>query len=93
MNLVFIVPLVLGCIAILAAIPVRAYRGKLHVPGYAGIAIIAFGASFVCGLLSGYRSFAGSPLGIILAVLCFLLAATSTGSILAVFFYRDRAEV
>jgi hypothetical protein len=41
-NLVFIVPLVLGCIAIVTAIPVRAYRGRLHVPAYAGIAIITF---------------------------------------------------
>lgn len=92
MHLLIITALALGCVAILVAIPLSAHKGKLHVPGYIGIALLAFAASFVCGLASGYRVFAGSLVGVALSLLCFWSAAAGVGSILAVFFCRDQAE-
>ena len=93
MHLSILLALGLGCAAIIVAIPLGAYRGKLHVPGYTGIAILAFIASFLCGLASGYRPFAGTPVGIALSLLCFWSAAVCVGSILALFFCRSHAEV
>ena len=92
MHLLILLALALGCCAIVIAIPLGAHRGKLHVPGYAGIAILAFGASFLFGLASGYRPVAGSPVGVALSLLCFWSAAAGVGSILALFFCRSQAE-
>jgi hypothetical protein len=87
-----ITALALGCTALVVGMPLAAHRGKLHVPGYIGIALLAFGASFVCGLASGYHWFAGSPVGVALSLLCFWSAAAGVGSILAIFFCRDHVE-
>lgn len=92
MHLLTFSVLFLGCVAIIVALPVAARRGKLHVPGYVGIAILAFAASIFCGFASGYRFFAGAPVGVGLSLLCFWLAAATVGSILALCFYRP-AEV
>jgi hypothetical protein len=92
-HLSILLALGLGCVAIIVAIPLGAHRGKLHVPGYAGIAILTFLASFLFGIASGYRPFAGSPVGIALSLLCFWSAAACVGSILALFFCRSHAEV
>jgi hypothetical protein len=86
-----ITALALGCIAIVVGIPAAAHRGKLHVPGYIGIALLAFPTSFICGLASGYHWFAGSLVGVALSLLCFWSAAVGVGSIVAVFFCRDHA--
>ncbi len=92
MHLLILVVLALGCLAILVAIPLGARRGRLHLPGYVGIAILAFAASLLCGFASGYRSLVGTPVGIALSLLCFWSAAATVGSILALCFYRQ-AEV
>jgi hypothetical protein len=92
MHLLILSVLSLGCLAIVAAFPWAARRGKLHVPGYVGIAVLAFTASIFCGFASGYRSFSGTPVGVALSLLCFWLAAATVGSILALCFYRQ-AEV
>jgi hypothetical protein len=83
--------LVLGCAAIVVTLPMAARRGKLHVPGYVGIAILAFAMSLLCGFASGYRSFAGTSVGVALSLLCFWLVATAVGSVLALCFYRQAA--
>lgn len=93
MHLLIIAALALGCAAIVVAFPLGARGGRLHVPGYAGIAVLAFVTSFFCGRASGYRSFAGAPVGIALSLVCFWLAAAGVGSILALFFYRNPSEV
>lgn len=85
--------LALGCAAILIAMPLAAHRGKLHVPGFMGIALLAFLASFAFGFVSGLHPLAGSPVGVALSLLCFWAAAAGVGSILAVFFCRNQAEV
>jgi len=66
-----------------------AARGKLHVPGYVGLALIAFAASLAFGKLAGFKRVAASPAGPILSIIFFLLIAVVAGSILALFFYRD----
>lgn len=76
----------------LVVIPVSAHLGKLHVPGYVGIAILAFVTSFISGLASGSHLFAGSPVGLALSLFCFWSAAAGIGSILAIFFCRDQTE-
>lgn len=88
MHLLILSVLSLGCVAIIVALPLAARRGKLHVPGYVGIAILAFAASIFCGFASGYRSFAGEPVGVALSLFCFWFAAATAGSILALCFYR-----
>jgi hypothetical protein len=91
-HLLLLWALAVGCCAIVIAIPWGAHRGKLHVPGYSGLAILAFAASFLFGLASGYRLVAGSPVGVALSLLCFWSAAAGVGSIVALFFYRNQAE-
>jgi hypothetical protein len=91
-HLLVLLALALGCCIIIVAIPLGAHRGKLHVPGYSGLAILAFAASFLFGVASGYRPLAGSPVGIALSLLCFWSAAAGIGSILALFFCRSQAE-
>ena len=93
MHRLIITVLTVGCGVILVAIPLAAHRGKLHVPGYVGIAILAFVISFLCGLASGSRFFAGSPVGVALSLLCFWSAAVGVGSIVAAFFWRGPVQV
>jgi hypothetical protein len=93
MNLLVLMPLLLGCLALVIAIPMAAHKGKLHVPGYAGAALLAFAASILCGSASGHRSVVGSSLAVVLSLLCFWLAAAGVGSVLALFFYRNPAEI
>jgi hypothetical protein len=84
--------LTIVCAAIALAIPISASRGKLHVPGYVGLALIAFVVGLVSGRIAGTRAITGSSVGVLLSVLFFLLMATAVGSILALFFYRQPPE-
>jgi hypothetical protein len=81
-----------ACIAIIAAILRAAARGKLHLPGYIGLAILAFVASVTFGKLSGAHGIAGSFVGVLLSVACFLSISAGVGSVLALAFYRDPPE-
>jgi hypothetical protein len=89
-------PLVLAlgvaCIFVVVAIPYAASRGQLHIPGYVGLALASFIAAFILGRISGTKSVHGTHTGLGLAIACFLLAAVAVGSVIALFFYRDRAE-
>lgn len=77
-----------GCLAIVICIPVAARRRKLHIPGYVGIAFVAFLAALILGRVVGLPRIIGTPMGIVLSVLFFLLIATTVGSVVALFFYR-----
>jgi hypothetical protein len=92
MHLLIVTALALGCLAALVGIPLSAHRGKLHVPGYIGIALLTFVASFLFGLASGYRRIAGSPAAVVFSLLCFWSVAAGVGSIVAIFFCRGEAE-
>ena len=84
-----VIPLVAACLVIVALIPMAAARRKFHIPGYIGIALLAFALSLVFGKLAGFTRIAGSAAGPILSILFFLLIAVAVGSILALLFYRD----
>ena|SRR5713101_2033265 len=88
-KLPIVIPLVGTCLVIAGLIPIAAARGKLHVPGYAGMAMLAFAVSLLFGKLAGFRRAAASPAGPIFSIIFFLLIAVAVGSILALFFYRD----
>ena len=88
-NFSFVVPLTVTCIAVVVAIPVAANRSRLHIPGYVGIAFLAFVLGLLAGRLSGAHAITGTSIGIALSLLFFLLIAVAIGSVLALFFYRD----
>jgi len=83
-----VVPLIAACILIAASISFSAHRGKLHIPGYAGIAALGFVLSLAFGKVAGVRSIAGTAVGVFFSIVCFLLLAVVIGSIVALFFYR-----
>jgi hypothetical protein len=91
-QLSIVVPLLLVCLGVLVAMPVAAARGKLHVPGYVGLAFLAFALGLLLGRISGARAVTGTIAGLALSILFFLLMATAVGSVLALFFYRHRPE-
>jgi hypothetical protein len=91
-NLRLIIPLSMACFAILIVVPLAAARSRLHIPGYVGLAILASMAGLLCGRISGIHGIAGTPWGVLLSLLFFLLIAFAFGSVLALFFYRDPRE-
>jgi hypothetical protein len=88
-NLQLVVPLSIVCVAITILVPLTAARGRLHIPGYVGLAFLTSIAGFLCGRISGIHRVAGTPWGVLLSLLFFLLMAFASGSVLALFFYRD----
>jgi hypothetical protein len=92
-NLPVAMPLALGCLSIVVVIPWVAARGKLHIPGYVGLAFLAFAVAFLLGRLGGVRWITGTIAGIFLSVAFFLLVAVGVGCVVALFFYRDPPEV
>jgi lysylphosphatidylglycerol synthetase-like protein (DUF2156 family) len=91
-NLHTILPVGLGCLGLIIALPVAAARGKLHIPGYVGLALLSFVAGLLLGHFSGVRAIVGTMTGIALSILAILLIAAAVGCVLAVFFYRHPAE-
>jgi len=73
------------------SIAVSALRGKLHIPGYVGLAFLAFAIAFILGRIAGARSVTGT-LGVSLSIAFFLLMAAALGCVLALFFYRQPPE-
>jgi drug/metabolite transporter (DMT)-like permease len=88
-DLSLVVPLLIACLAVIVALPFAAKRGRLHIPGYVGVAFLALMLGLVCGRISAIHGVARTPSGILLAFLFFLLIATAVGSVLALFFYAD----
>ena len=80
------------CVAIALAIPAMAYKGKLHVPGYVGLALLSFALAYVCGRILAVRHTTGSTSGVSLAIVFYLLVAVTAGSFLGIFFYREPPE-
>jgi hypothetical protein len=92
-RLLIVAPLIAACILIAVSISFFAHRGKLHIPGYAGIAALGFVLSLIFARLAGARSIAGTEVGVLFSILCFLLLAVVVGSIVALFFYRRSSGV
>jgi xanthine/uracil permease len=94
LRFVLIAVLMLSCLATTISVPIAARRGKLHVPGYLGLAGLTFVVSIIVGKLAGSRHITGTPVGIILSFIFFLLIAMTFGSVIALFVYRPpQAEV
>lgn len=87
-RLSIVVPMILLCAGVMVLIPVAASKGKLHIPGYVGIAMLAFTSSLLLGRLAGLRGIAGRSIAMVLSVGFFVLLAAAVGSILALFIYR-----
>lgn len=89
-------PLVLalgvGCLLVALMVLFAASRGKLHVPGYVGLALASFAVALILGRASGAQSIRGTHTGAVLSILFFLLVAVAIGSVLAIFFYREPPE-
>jgi lysylphosphatidylglycerol synthetase-like protein (DUF2156 family) len=83
-----IIFLILASAAIAVGISVCARRGKLHIPGYIGLAFLAFAVALILGKISGARAVMGTHFGLLLSILFFLLMAVAVSSIVALFFYR-----
>jgi hypothetical protein len=81
-----------ACVFVVLAVLFAASRGKLHIPGYVGLALVSFAVAFICGRISGARSVRGTRSGEILSIVFFLLIAVAVGSVLAIFFYREPPE-
>jgi hypothetical protein len=92
-NLPVLVPLALGSLSILIAIPWAAARGRLHIPGYVGLAFLTFAIALLVGRVAGVRGITGTTAGVVLSVAFFLLIAAAVGCVLALFFYRHPPEV
>jgi hypothetical protein len=91
-RLPVLVPVGLACLAVVVVLPWAATRGKLHVPGYVGLAFLACALGLLLGRISGVRCVAGTLGGLFLSILFFLLMATALGSVLALLFYRHSPE-
>jgi len=62
-------------------------------PGYIGIAFLAFAFSLLFGNLAGIRGIRGSAIAISLSIAFYLCIATTVGSIVALIFYRQPPEI
>lgn len=91
-RLFLVVPLAFISLAILVAIPLAAYRGKLHLAGYIGLALFAFVTAIIFGKLSGLHRVTGTIFGLFLSVLFFSAIATVLGSLAALVFYKPPGD-
>jgi hypothetical protein len=89
MNPRLVLPLSVACFAIMIVVPLAAARSRLHIPGYVGLAFLGSVLGFICGRISGIQGVAGTPWGVTLSILFFVLIAFAVGCVLALFFYRD----
>ena len=78
-----VLPLSIVCIAVVIAIPAAAARARLHIPGYVGLAFLAFALALLLGWLSGTHSIAGTTTGLLLSIVFFLLIAAAVGCVVA----------
>ena len=84
-----VISLLLVCLATVIAFPLAASQGWLHIPGYAGIAMLSFGVALVLGWLLQPGRITGLISGAFVAVVFFLSMAAGVGSVLALFFCRS----
>jgi hypothetical protein len=83
------IPLTISCLAVVILISLLASKGKLHIPGYIGIAFLTFGLSLLFGKLSGIKAVHGSNVAVASSVACYLCIAITIGSLIALAFYRE----
>lgn len=91
-NLGIIVPLALSCLVVVVVIPSAAWRGRLNVPVYALMLFVSAFVAYGIGKVAGAQSVHGTTLGVVVSFIFFLLVATSIGSFLGIFFYRQPTD-
>jgi hypothetical protein len=91
-NVGVIVPLALSCLVVVVVIPSAAWRGRLNVPVYALMLFVAAFVAYGIGKVAGAQSVHGTTLGVVISFIFFLLVATSVGSFLGIFFYRQPTD-
>jgi hypothetical protein len=91
-NVGVIVPLALSCLVVVVVIPSAAWRGRLNVPVYALMLFVAAFVAYGIGRVGGAQSVHGTTLGVVISFIFFLLVATSIGSFLGIFFYRQPTD-
>jgi hypothetical protein len=84
-----VIPLALACLVLIVLIPSAAWRGKLSVPIYALLALASGTLAFAAGTLAGARTIRGTPLGVVISILFFLLLSAGSGCFLSLLFYRQ----
>jgi hypothetical protein len=87
-----LLPLAIACVALIALIPTAAVRSRLHIPAYAGLALLSFVLAILFGWFSGAPRVTRTIAGFCLSILFFLLMASAAGCVLALFFYRHPPE-
>jgi hypothetical protein len=92
LNLNRVIPLAVACLAVVLAIPLAARRGRVSIPGCAGVGILALALGLLTGHLSGERKIVGTLSGVALAFTFFLMCAVAVGSFVAIFFYKEPSE-
>jgi hypothetical protein len=93
LHFLLVMSLALACLVIVVLIPTYASKGKFHIPGYVGLALLTFAIGLLLGRMAGGRAVTGTIAGLLLSIVFFLLIATALGSILALFFYNHPPEV
>ena len=84
--------LIAACLAVMIAISICAAKGNLHMPGYIGVAFLAFAFALVFGELAGIKLLHGSALAVVLSCACYLCISATVGSIVALLFYRSSPD-
>lgn len=84
-----VIPLALSCLVLIVVLPAAAWRGKLSVPIYALLALASGIVAFAAGTLAGAKAIHGTPIGVVISLIFFLLVATAVGCFLSVLFYRQ----
>jgi hypothetical protein len=92
-KMLLVGPLSTACLAVVISISVFAAKGRLHIPGYLGIAFLAFGSSLLFGNLAGNKAIRGTVVAVVLSIAFYLCIATAVGSVVALLFYRERPEI
>lgn len=83
-----VIPLALACLVLIVVLPAAAWRGRLSVPIFALLALVAGAVAFGAGKLAGAQSVHGTPFGIVVSIVFFLLVAGALGCFLGIVFYR-----
>lgn len=91
-NFGVIIPLALSCLVLMVVIPSAAWRGKLNVPVYALLMFVLAIVAYPVGRVAGAQSMHGTTLGIVIAFIFFLVAATAVGCFLGILFYRQPVD-
>lgn len=88
-RLAIVIPLCALCLVIVLLMPIASFQGRWHVPAYCASALLALAFGLIVGKIAEAQ-IPGSFPGVSLSIVFFLAIAAFFGSVLAVFFHRQR---